>query len=83
SQDGDFMVDKENMVDEVEVDMQNYYLNIDPQVEFPGCSSHSCWIMFIVDKKGRWNVIRLEFGEFEPYHEKSFTLIMSRVVEAI
>ncbi|GJV65473.1 hypothetical protein Tco_1476301 [Tanacetum coccineum] len=41
SQDGDFMVDKENMVDEVEVDMQNYYLNIDPQVEFPGCSSHS------------------------------------------
>ncbi|GJS92643.1 hypothetical protein Tco_0799611 [Tanacetum coccineum] len=35
-----------------------------------------CWIMFIVDKKGRWNVIRLEFGEFEPYHEKSFTLIM-------
>ncbi|GJV65469.1 hypothetical protein Tco_1476297 [Tanacetum coccineum] len=41
SQDGDFMVDKENMVDEVEVDMQNYYLNINPQVEFPGCSSHS------------------------------------------
>nr|GEU51507.1 hypothetical protein [Tanacetum cinerariifolium] len=40
-QDGDFMVDKENMVDEVEVDMQNYYLNIDPQVEFTGCSSHS------------------------------------------
>ncbi|GKD92159.1 hypothetical protein Tco_1371996, partial [Tanacetum coccineum] len=32
SQDGDFMVDKENMVDEVEVDMQNYYLSIDPQV---------------------------------------------------
>nr|GEV34381.1 hypothetical protein [Tanacetum cinerariifolium] len=41
SQDSDFMVDKENTVDEVEVDMQNYYINIDPQVEFPGCSSHS------------------------------------------
>ena len=39
SQDSDYIVDEENYVEEVDVDMEDFRLNIDETVEFMGCKN--------------------------------------------
>ncbi|GJZ65902.1 hypothetical protein Tco_0622598 [Tanacetum coccineum] len=41
SQDNDFLVDEENLINEVDVDMQEFYQNIDKDVEWPNASELS------------------------------------------
>nr|KAJ0200387.1 hypothetical protein LSAT_V11C600312110 [Lactuca sativa] len=39
SQDGDFLLDEDNIIDDVEVDMREFHLNVDPDVEWIGGAS--------------------------------------------
>ncbi|CAI9267133.1 unnamed protein product [Lactuca saligna] len=38
-EDSDFMIDEDNIIEDVEVDMEDFNLNIDIEVEFNGCQS--------------------------------------------
>nr|KAJ0196704.1 hypothetical protein LSAT_V11C700367790 [Lactuca sativa] len=38
-EDSDFMIDEENIIEDVDIDMEDFNLNIDTEVEFNGCQS--------------------------------------------